>query len=146
MDLHAIRAAKTAAAAAMAAVAGWKAFEALYAWADHAADEQTASGAANDAWAGFFHYIAAGLAGIVLMPLAVWAGLRLIRMRGNYLSVIVSGCIWFTVVAPHLVDRSPTVGEALFWVLVQALSTAGGSVLQAVAFPGSTQKPNSPVP
>ncbi|WP_409469758.1 hypothetical protein [Streptomyces sp. HC307] len=145
MDLYPIRAAKTAAVAAVAALAGWKAFEALYAWADHAADEQTSSGAANDAWAGFYHYIAAGLAGIVLMPLAVWAGLRLVRMRGNHLAVIVSGCVWFAVVAPHLVDRSPTAWEAVLWVSVQTFATAVASVMQAVAFPESTQR-KSPVP
>lgn len=140
MDRYPICAATTAAVAAVAALAGWKTFEALYAWADQAADQQISSRAANDAWAGFYHSIAAGLAGIVFMPLAVWAGLRLARIRGNHLAVIASGCVWFALVAPHLVDRSPVVWEAVLWVTVQALATAAASVLQAVAVPKSTQR------
>lgn len=133
-----IRAAKAAAAAAAATLAGWRLFESLYVWADHAADAEVDSGQ-SEWFAGTSQYLVANAAGWAFVPVAVWGLLRLVRVRGNHLAVIVSAFVWVAFTAPHLVGSHPSLGAVVAWVAVQTAVTAAASVVQSAAMPASTR-------
>ena len=132
MRPYLIRGTKAAAVAAVATLAGWKAFDGLYAWAGHSADSQVASGG-SEWFAGFTQYLVADAIGVLFLPLAVWAGLRLIRIKGNHLAVVVSGLLWFTLTAPHLVDTRPGPGTVIWCVAVQATVTGAAMAVQTIS-------------
>jgi hypothetical protein len=118
--------------AAIATVAGWSLFDQLNAWAGHSADSQVASGD-PDWFAGFTQYLAADAVGVLFLPLAVWAGLRLVRVKGTHLAVVVSGLVWFAFTAPRLVDTHPGLGTVIWCVTLQATATGAALALQTSA-------------
>ncbi|MFI5800859.1 hypothetical protein [Streptomyces sp. NPDC051677] len=133
-----IRTVKATAAAVAATLAGWRLFESLYVWADHAADAEVDSG--QPEWfAGTSQYLVANAAGWAFLPVAVWGLLRLIRVRGNHLAVITSAFVWVTFTAPRLVGSHPSPGAVVAWVAVQTAVTAAASVVQVAAMPATTQ-------
>ncbi|MFD5190018.1 hypothetical protein ACFWMU_18060 [Streptomyces sp. NPDC058357] len=123
---------KAAAMAAIATVAGWKLFDGLNAWVGHSADSQVASGG-PEWFAGFTEYLVADVVGILFLPLAVWTGLRLARIKGNHLAVIVSGLTWFALAAPRLVDTRPGPGTVIWCVAAEAVATGAAAALQTLA-------------
>jgi hypothetical protein len=133
-----IRAAKAAAAAAAATLAGWRLFESLYTWADRAADAEVDSGQ-SEWFAGTTQYLVANAVGWVFLPVAVWGLLRLMRVRGNHLAVIISAFVWVAFTAPHLVGSHPSPGTVVAWVAIQTVATAAASVVQSAAMPANTQ-------
>ncbi|WP_392674049.1 hypothetical protein [Streptomyces sp. LN785] len=129
MRPYLMRGTKTAVVAALATVVAWKSSEWLNAWADHSAGAQVASGESE--WtAGFIQYVVAGAAGVLVLPLAVWLGLRLTGVKGNHLAVVVPGFTWFAVVGAHLVDARPGWGTVLWSVTAEAAIAAAAATLQ----------------
>ncbi|MFE4824023.1 hypothetical protein ACFRFU_48315 [Streptomyces sp. NPDC056704] len=129
-----IQAAKAVAASAAATLGGWRLFESLYVWADHAADAEVDSGQ-SEWFAGSTQYLIANAAGWVFVPIAVWGFLRLMRVRGNHLAVIVSAFVWVIFTAPRLVGSHPSRGTVVVWVAVQTAVTAAASVVQSAGLP-----------
>ena len=125
-----VQAAKTAVASAAATVGGWRLFESLYIWADHAADAEVASGQ-SEWFAGGTQYLVANAVGWIFVPTAVWGLLRLLRVRGNHLAVIVSAFVWIVFTAPRLVGSHPSAGTVVLWVTVQTAATVAASVVQS---------------
>lgn len=130
-----VRAAKTTSAAAAATLVAWWLFRGMYTLIDDA----TEADSARNPLAGVSYYLAANAAGIAVQPFALWAGLRLARVRGNHLAIIISAYVWATMTIGHLVDSEPGLWEAVLWVAVQAAATTGASLLQARLMPASTQ-------
>ncbi|MFF1691570.1 hypothetical protein [Streptomyces sp. NPDC058254] len=123
------RAAKAAVVTTCVTLAGWKLFEGLYAWADHAAAAEEA--ADHNAWfAGSTQHIVAYIVGVLFVPLATWAGLRLIKVRGNHIAILISGLAWITLSAPRLVDCNPDVITVAAWTSLQAVLTAAAAAAQ----------------
>ncbi|MGW0886491.1 hypothetical protein [Streptomyces sp. NPDC002671] len=133
-----IRAAKTTIVVAVVTFGSWKLLDALDALFDH----PTAADSDRNPLAGVPYYWAVDAAVIVLYPLALWAGLRLVRVRANHLAVVVGFFTWFTLMPKHL-DISTT-GNALRFT-VHVLLTAVASLLQAMLMTASTQ-PKAPLP
>ncbi|GGP00936.1 hypothetical protein GCM10012280_70790 [Wenjunlia tyrosinilytica] len=131
-----MQAAKAAAAAVAATLAGWRLFESLYVWADHAADTEVDSGQ-SEWFAGTTQYLVANATGWVFLPVAVWGLLRLIRVRGNHLAIIISAFVWVAFTAPHLVGSHPSPATVVAWVAVQTAATAAASVAQSAVTPAN---------
>ncbi|MEU9992492.1 hypothetical protein AB0E10_37965 [Streptomyces sp. NPDC048045] len=127
-----IRAAKTTFVVAVVTFGSWKLVDVLDALLDHL----TAADSDRSPLAGVTYYWAVDAAVIVLYPLALWVGLRLARVRGNHLAVIVGFFTWFTLMLKHL-DIS-TVGNALR-LTVHVLLAVVASLLQGMLMPASTQ-------
>ncbi|MGW2425820.1 hypothetical protein ACWC0C_42480 [Streptomyces sp. NPDC001709] len=133
-----IRAAKTTIVVAVVTFGSWKLLDALGALLDHL----TTADSDRNPLAGVPYYWAVDAAVIVLYPLGLWAGLRLVRVRGNHLAVVAGVFTWFALMLKHL-DISTT-GNALR-LTVHVLLTAVASLLQAMLTPASTQ-PKAPLP
>jgi hypothetical protein len=123
---------KAAAVTVVAVVADWLLLHLLYAWADRAADAQIASGASDSFGAAFFDYVAADVVIVLFVPIAVLAGLRLLRVKGNHLAVLLSGLTWYSFTHPRL-DIRAGAGTFVLGIGVAVLMTAAGSALQALA-------------
>ncbi|WP_333736699.1 hypothetical protein [Streptomyces sp. IBSBF 2806] len=135
---YVLRAAKVAAASAAVTLAGWRLFESLYGWADHAADAEVDSG--QPEWfAGTRQYLVANAAGWAFLPVAVWGLLRLSQVRGNRFAVVASAFVWVTFTAPGLVGSHPSLSAVVAWVAIQTAVTTAASVMQMVAMPATTQ-------
>ncbi|UDM05457.1 hypothetical protein [Streptomyces longhuiensis] len=120
------RAAKAAVVTICATLAGWKLFEGLYVWADHAAAAEEA--ADHNAWfAGSTQHVAAYIVGVLFVPLATWTGLHLTRIRGNHLTILASGLAWIILSAPHLVDCNPDIITVVAWTALQTALTAAAA-------------------
>lgn len=135
---YVVRAIKGAAATTAVTLVGWRVFEALYSWADHAADKEVDSGQ-PDWFAGASQYLLANGAGWVFLPIALWGLLRLMQVRGNHLAVTASAVAWVTFTAPRLVGSHPSPGAVVACVAVQAGVTAVASAVQLAAMPTTTQ-------
>ncbi|MFF4693782.1 hypothetical protein [Streptomyces sp. NPDC001307] len=94
---HLIRAARTTVVVALVTFGSRKLLDALDAPLDHLA----AADSDRNPLAGVPGYWAVDAAVIVLYPLAMWAGLRLVRVRGNHLAVVVGFLTWFTLMLKH---------------------------------------------
>ncbi|MFG2116993.1 hypothetical protein ACGFRB_30875 [Streptomyces sp. NPDC048718] len=84
-----IRLVKGALAVAVATVACHALMSAGYAWAR---DSAAANG--DTPLSGAFEFLFVTAASWVLMPLLLWAGMRLLRERGNTVLVVVGGLAW----------------------------------------------------
>ncbi|MEU7056896.1 hypothetical protein [Streptomyces sp. NPDC046197] len=93
-------------------------------WAqDASASGQGAMGA------GWFESLLAGFAGLLSMPLLLWAGMRLLGERGNHLLVL-GGVVAWWLIGGHVVedsagDTATALFLALFAVFGGVLSLAG---------------------
>ncbi|WP_150474102.1 hypothetical protein [Streptomyces galilaeus] len=130
-----VRAAKATSAAVAATLVAWWLFRGMYTLIDDA----TEADSARNPLAGVSYYLASNAAGIAVQPFALWVGLRLARVRGNHLAIIISVYVWATMTIGHLVDSEPGLWEAVLWVAVQAVATTGASLWQARLMPTSTQ-------
>lgn len=130
-----VRAAKTTSGAVAATLVAWWLFRGIYTLIDGA----TEADSARNPLAGVPYYWAANAAGIVFQPFALWASLRLARVRGNHLAVTISAYVWATMTTGHLVDSTPSPWEAVLWVAIQSAAVIGASLLQARLMPASTQ-------
>ncbi|MDN3297596.1 hypothetical protein QWM81_26875 [Streptomyces ficellus] len=130
-----VRAVKVASTAAAATLVAWWLIRSLYTLIDHA----TEADSARNPLAGVPYYLAANAAGILCQPFALWAGARLAGVRGNHLAIVISTYVWATMTTAHLVDSTPSPGEAVLWVAIQSAAATGASLLQARIMPTSTQ-------
>ncbi|WDT91984.1 hypothetical protein H0E86_14240 [Streptomyces sp. SCSIO-PteL053] len=131
-----VRALKTAAVAVTATLAAWWLLDSLYALIDDATE---ADRARSPFTAGLLHYLAAGVIALVLQPLALWVGLRLIGVRGNHLAVVISAFVWLSTTAGPLLESVLSPGEAFWWLSVQCAAATLPSLLQPKLIPESTQ-------
>jgi hypothetical protein len=131
-----IRVAKTTAVVAVVTFGSWKLLDALESLLDHL----TSADSDRNPLAGVPYYWAADAAVIALYPLALWAGLRLVRSRGNHLAVTVGFLTWVTLMLQHLDISTP--GNALRFT-VHVLLTAAASLLQATLI---GTRPKAPLP
>ncbi|MFD8391909.1 hypothetical protein ACFV2N_22595 [Streptomyces sp. NPDC059680] len=127
-----IRVAKTIIVVAVVTFGSWKLLDAL----DGLLDRLTVADSDRNPLAGVPYYWAVDAVVIVLYPLALWAGLRLVSVRGNHLAVVVSLFTWFTLMLKH--PDISTTGNAVRFT-VHVLLTAVASLLQAMLMPASTQ-------
>lgn len=133
-----MRAARTAVVAAVVTFGSCKLLESVEALLDHL----TAADSDRNALAGVPYYWAADAAVVVLYPFVLWAGLRLARVRGNHLAVVVGFFTWVTLMLQHLSFGTP--GNAVRFA-VHVLLTAAASLLQGALKPAGTQ-PKGPLP
>ncbi|MFE6700226.1 hypothetical protein [Streptomyces sp. NPDC057718] len=131
-----VRALKTAAVAVPATLAAWWLLDSMYALIEDATE---ADRARSPFTGGLLHYYAAGVADLVLQPLVLWMGLRLIGVRGNHLAVAVSAFVWSSTTAGPLLKSVLSPGEAFWWLSVQCVAAVLPSLLQPKLFPESTQ-------
>lgn len=120
----AVRGAKGVVVGAVAAVACFRSWSALDEWAEHAG-----SGPNSNFGTGFIESLIALAVGIVSMPVLLWAGMRLVRERNNYLLVACGGVLW-PFIGGTLIDELHGVAEtvlllAVFPVLGGVLSLLG---------------------
>ncbi|MCD9591255.1 hypothetical protein [Streptomyces sp. 8ZJF_21] len=119
---------KGACVSAVAAVVCYWLWTSLSEWADGVA------GAQQDAMlAGSIESLLAGIAGVVSMPVLLWAGMRVLRERGNHLLVILGAIVWIFAGGHVVEDSVSTVGTAV----TLALFAVFGSLLSTVELPGS---------
>lgn len=82
-------------------------------------------------FSGLFESLFAGITGVVSMPVLLWAGMRVLRERGNHLLVIFGAIAWFFV-GGHVVENDvSTAGTIVFLTLF----TAFGTLLSGVEAP-----------
>ncbi|MER6999321.1 hypothetical protein [Streptomyces sp. NPDC000410] len=121
-------------------------------WAKGAAVSAVAAGACYAVWtvgrewaqgvrqanpdailAGSAESVMAVVAGVALMPVLLWAGMRAVRERGNHLLVIAGTVVWLFV-GGHVVENAvSTAGTAAFLALFAVL----GGLLAMVEVRGS---------
>ncbi|WP_328493375.1 hypothetical protein OHS59_11910 [Streptomyces sp. NBC_00414] len=77
---------------ALAAAACYEMWTSLWEWSD---DVSRASGDAMGA--GWLEGLLAGIVGLLSMPVLLWAGMRLLRERGNHLLVVVGFVAWWRI-------------------------------------------------
>lgn len=130
-----VRAAKTTLVTVAVTLAVWWLLRGMYTLVE----DSTEVDSARNPLAGVPYYLAANAAGIALQPLALWAGLRLVGVRGNHFAIIVSAFVWATMTTGHLVDSTPDPWEAVLWVTFQSVASTGASLLQARLVPPSIQ-------
>ncbi|MGH4036036.1 hypothetical protein ACQB60_44880 [Actinomycetota bacterium Odt1-20B] len=136
-----VRAARTMLVAAATTLAAWWLIRGLHTLIDGA----TEADSARNPLAGAPYYLAANAAGIVFQPLALWIVLRLAKVRGSLLAIIISAFVWATMATGHLVDSPPGPAGAVLWVTIQCVTTTGASLLQARLLPAGTRlKQQSP--
>ncbi|MEU5190442.1 hypothetical protein AB0G83_25350 [Streptomyces klenkii] len=81
-------------AAAVGALAGHVMYWALTAAHDWAAPDVPSDNFGQAIGRGVFQTVVTGLAGMAPMPLLLWAGMRLMRERGNVLLIAFGSVIW----------------------------------------------------
>lgn len=81
---------------------------------------------------GFLELLFAGVAGVMSMPLLLWAGMRVLRERGNHLLVMVGAVTWIFL-GGHVVEDDVGVGATAGFL---ALFAALGSLLAGVRTDG----------
>ncbi len=81
---------------------------------------------------GFLELLLAGFAGVMSMPLLLWAGMRVLRERGNHLLVIVATMTWIFLGGHVVEEDTGAVPTAVFL----ALFAAFGGLLSAVRTQG----------
>ncbi|MEU9092395.1 hypothetical protein ACIOEW_33830 [Streptomyces sp. NPDC087901] len=70
---------------------------------------------------GFLELLLAGVAGVLSMPLLLWAGMRVLRERGNHLLVMIGAMTWIFLGGHVVEDGVGTVPVAGFLTLFAAL-------------------------
>lgn len=122
--IFAVRSAKGVVVGAVAAVVCFWFWSALDEWAT-----DTEIGPNSNFGSGFVEGVTANLAGIVVIPVLLWAGMRLARERNNYLLVVGCGMLW-PFIGGMLIDENHGVTATvlllvLFPVLGGVLSLLG---------------------
>ncbi|QNE74914.1 hypothetical protein F0344_10055 [Streptomyces finlayi] len=126
VGIRAARGAKGAVASAVAATACYLMWSGGRDWASDA------RAAEPDAFlAGSVESVLALVAGVVLMPVLLWAGMRVMRERGNHLLVVAGTGVWFLLGGHVVEDPVDGVGTVLFLALFAVL----GGLLSLVRTP-----------
>lgn len=110
------------------AVSGLAAAACLWIWNSARAWAQAAMDSDAD-YAGFIDSLLATLAGAVLMPVLLWAGMRALGERGNHLLVLLGTVSWL-LIGGHVVEDDVSVAATVAFLGLFALL---GSVLATVA-------------
>ncbi|WDV51444.1 hypothetical protein PV963_14180 [Streptomyces coeruleorubidus] len=63
-------------------------------YAGFAGARESAVASEDDVWAGAFEFLLTTAASWILMPLLLWAGMRVMRETGNTVLVAVGGFVW----------------------------------------------------
>ncbi|MFF1832874.1 hypothetical protein ACFVXE_01445 [Streptomyces sp. NPDC058231] len=83
-------------------------------------------------FAGSLESLLATAAGLLLMPVLLWAGMRLLRQRGNHLFVL-GGAVAWAFVGGHVVESAVGTGATAGFLALFALL---GGLLALVRTPG----------
>ncbi|WP_328905883.1 hypothetical protein OG230_24535 [Streptomyces sp. NBC_00234] len=83
--------------------------------------------------AGSVESVLALIAGVVCMPLLLWAGMRLLRERGNHLLVVAATVVWFFL-GGHVVEDAV---DGLVTAVFLALFAVLGGLLSLVRTPAT---------
>ncbi|MTE21647.1 hypothetical protein F0L17_21530 [Streptomyces sp. TRM43335] len=97
----------------MAAVVCHRVWTSARSWAQ---DARTGDGAFL---AGALESLLATAVGVVLMPVLLWAGMRLLRERGNHLLVAVGAVVW-PVLGGHVVENAVGAGATVAYLALFA--------------------------
>ncbi|MEW1549901.1 hypothetical protein [Streptomyces tsukubensis] len=123
--MNLIRCAKGAVTASAATAACYTLMYRGYAWAREAADTRTARGGT---FGGAIEHLLTTAGSWTLMPLLLWAGMRLLREGGNTVFVLAGGAAW-VLVSGILIDdidfpgsRTPYVALAAYVLFCTMLS------------------------
>ncbi|MEU8673372.1 hypothetical protein [Streptomyces sp. NPDC048560] len=120
------RGVKGTVAAAVAATVCYLVWSGGRAWASDA------RAADPDAFlAGSVESVLALIAGVAFMPVLLWAGMRVMRERGNHLLVLVGTAVWFFLGGHVVEDTVDGAGTVLFLALFAVL----GGLLALVRTP-----------
>ncbi|ANW17293.1 hypothetical protein [Streptomyces clavuligerus] len=118
MPLHRVRLLKGTLAAAVAAAVCHSVMSVGYTSAREA-------GADDGPWGGIVEFGFATGASWILMPILLWAGMRLMREKGTVLLAVVGGFVWFLVSGWFIDDIDSVGGHMPFAVLIAYALTAG---------------------
>ncbi|GGN74170.1 hypothetical protein GCM10011579_052990 [Streptomyces albiflavescens] len=107
---------KGAAVSAVSAVLCYWIWSSLREWAQGVGDADP-----DAMFAGSLEALIAGIAGVASMPVLLWAGMRVLRERGNHLLVLLGALAWIFI-GGHVVEDAVGTGAtagflALFAVL-----------------------------
>ncbi|MEU5345641.1 MULTISPECIES: hypothetical protein [unclassified Streptomyces] len=108
----------TLVSALAAAVCYWM-WTSLWEWSD---DVSRASGDAMGA--GWLEGLLAGLLGLLSMPVLLWAGMRLLRERGNHLLVVAGFVAWW-IIGGKIVEEG-NVGDMATGLYIALFAGLGG--------------------
>ncbi|MGW0735635.1 hypothetical protein [Streptomyces sp. NPDC002851] len=111
---------------------GWNA---LRDWAD-----DVAATGGDTIGAGWIESALAGLAGILAMPLLLWAGMRLLGERGNHLLVLLGLVAWWPIGGHVVEDAVGPVATGLFLALFAVI----GGLLSLAEMPGKKGTSGTP--
>lgn len=120
------RGVKGTVASAVAATVCYVAWSAGRDWASDARDADP-----DTVLAGAVESVLALVIGVALMPVLLWAGMRLLRERGNHLLVLAGTGVWFFLGGHVVEDAVGGAGTALFLALFAVL----GGLLSLVRSP-----------
>ncbi len=100
-------------------------------YAGFAGARESAAASEDDMWAGAFEFLFTTAASWALMPLLLWAGMRVMGETGNTVLVLVGGLVW-AVLSGYFtddIDRAgghiPVLALAAYVLLGTALAGAG---------------------
>jgi hypothetical protein len=123
----AVRGVKGTVVSALAAVACYWMWTSLREWSD---DVSRASGDAMGA--GWLETLLAGIVGLLSMPVLLWAGMRLLRERGNHL-LVAGGFVAWWIIGGDVVEKGDVSATAM--ALRLALFAGIGGLLSLVEMP-----------